>query len=151
MEFVWPPGKTPSFPLQPAPGLCWWCGAPADSREHRIKRTDIVREFGAGTAKDTVFINRARIENDTRGPNASANKFAASLCANCNNARSQPFDYAEEAFAKYYQANEVEIVKSRRINMAAVFPQDLPSRAENLRRYFVKHIGSVVSGINPLT
>jgi hypothetical protein len=28
------------------PGRCWWCGAPADSREHKMKRSDIVREYG---------------------------------------------------------------------------------------------------------
>jgi hypothetical protein len=27
-------------------GSCWWCGAPADSREHKLKRSDLVREYG---------------------------------------------------------------------------------------------------------
>jgi hypothetical protein len=27
-------------------GACWWCGSPADSREHKLKRSDLVREYG---------------------------------------------------------------------------------------------------------
>jgi hypothetical protein len=29
-------------------GRCWWCGAVADSREHKHKKTDMTREFGVG-------------------------------------------------------------------------------------------------------
>jgi hypothetical protein len=29
-------------------GRCWWCGAAADSREHKHKKTDLAREFGSG-------------------------------------------------------------------------------------------------------
>src|SRR6267378_4063620 len=27
-------------------GVCWWCSNPADSAEHKYKRSDVVAEFG---------------------------------------------------------------------------------------------------------
>jgi hypothetical protein len=29
-----------------SPDPCWWCGVPADSREHKFKRRDLIREHG---------------------------------------------------------------------------------------------------------
>ncbi|MFC5112013.1 hypothetical protein [Kibdelosporangium philippinense] len=29
-------------------GQCWWCGSVADTREHRYKRSDLIRDFGKG-------------------------------------------------------------------------------------------------------
>ncbi len=37
---------SPSDCVEVVPGRGWWCGAPADSREHRLKKSGLVREFG---------------------------------------------------------------------------------------------------------
>src|SRR5436305_5267536 len=98
MEISWPDPPTKPIKLQFDHEACWWCGSKGNSREHRIKRTDVIREFGPNIDRDHLFINQARIETQHRGLNASMMKFRKPLCAHCNNARSQPFDQAEVAF-----------------------------------------------------
>jgi hypothetical protein len=145
LGITWP--DLPENPIKPQLDreACWWCGGKGDAREHRIKRTDLIREFGPGIDRDNLFVNRARVETQQRGPNAAVMKFQTPLCACCNNSRSQPFDQAEVAFADYYRANEGEIVGTKRLRMAAVFTRDLSRQAEDLRRYFVKHAACVIS------
>ena len=147
MEALWPETPKKSIKPQLDPAVCWWCGGKGDAREHRIKRTVVIREFGPGIDRDTLHINRARVEEQRRGPNAGEMKFRTPLCVNCNSARSQRFDYAEVAFTNYYRAHEEEIVRTKILNLAGVFPLDLQRQAEDLRRYFVKHAACVINDL----
>jgi hypothetical protein len=90
------------------PGRCWWCGAPADSREHKMKRSDIVREDGKPpyTGLRTLTRFSAGGRQDFTGPNSPLMKFGTSLCARCNNERSQPFDAAWDALTEHVAKNE---------------------------------------------
>lgn len=142
------PSEVPwkEFPTYPIPRSvdddhCWWCGDKADSHEHRIKRTDIVREFGATVDPDNLVIRNAQVEEVRVGPKANLFEFSSGLCSRCNNFKSQPFDRAQERFSSYLRANEPMIVANKRIRMAEVYPSNTITQAENLRRYFVKHIG----------
>src|SRR2546423_12673051 len=42
------PGPLPPDLLHDYAGTCWWRVGIADSREHKYKKSDLVREFGAG-------------------------------------------------------------------------------------------------------
>lgn len=123
-------------------GACWWCGRPADSREHRFKKSDLVARFGPGSYAATGGVVRgveSRLE-DVQGPNSQAMKFAPSMCQQCNNARSQPFDRAYERFIQHVVASEDTILGSNAIDMRAVFGPAWRPDYCNFARYVVKHV-----------
>src|SRR4051812_13683577 len=101
-------------PVAGHPGKCWWCGEPANSREHKLKRSDLVREFGkppyyGGRVLRHHVGERVR---SARGPESKSFKFTASMCAPCNNVRSQPFDHAWDTFTQHLVDNEEAVVGS---------------------------------------
>jgi hypothetical protein len=119
---------------------CWWCGAPADSREHKLKKTDLHREFGRPFRETPLRLREERVEV-VQGPGSDLVKFTANLCARCNNTRSQAFDHAYDRFVAYVAANERHVVSSRRIDLRAAFGADWRVAAEDILRYLVKHVG----------
>lgn len=123
-------------------GNCWWCGSPADSREHRHKKSDVVRSFGSAPWTGGVVRVRSGSDREERiqGPNSDKLKFARVLCATCNNARSQPFDLAYEDFATFAHRNTEAIVKVGSFRLFQVYGRDWRNRRRDLGRYFVKSI-----------
>lgn len=119
---------------------CWWCGAPADSREHKLKKTDLHREFGRPFRETPLRLREKRVEA-VQGPGSDLVKFTTNLCARCNNTRSQAFDYAYDRFVGYVAAHGRHILSSRRIDLRAAFGEDWGDAAEDTLRYLVKHIG----------
>lgn len=121
-------------------GSCWWCGAKASSREHKIKRSDLVRDFGKQFDEPLVRLSKG-LESSVQGPGSTLLKFEANLCSNCNSARSQPFDRAYDSFTGYLAANQKHVLASRRIDLRSVYGNDWREATENLLRYLVKHAG----------
>lgn len=133
-------------------GACWWCGAPADSREHKLKRSDIVREYGdppyAGQRTLTYFSNSAK--HDFSGPKSPLVKFAPSLCASCNGTRSQPFDRAWDALGAHLVEEEEAILASGALDPEAVYGEAWKEEELNLARYVVKHmVCRIVQELSP--
>lgn len=62
------------------------------------------------------------------------------MCTYCNITRSQPFDHAYDEFIERVLANEATVLAERRIDLTAVFGSDAKDKAEDVLRYFVKHI-----------
>jgi hypothetical protein len=124
-------------------GKCWWCGAQADSREHKFKKTDLRRMWGdehlihGGGDSERLAI--------VRGANSSLVKFRANLCARCKNQRSQPFDLAYDQFAGYVWSHPGSLWFRRYVDMAKVYGDSWPSSVPNLARYIVKHVGCRMS------
>jgi hypothetical protein len=82
-------------------GQCYWCRQrPANSCEHKFKRSDLVREHGRGELRGerTMVKYGAEGSLDIRSTKSGALKFRPSLCAECNNARSQQIDEAYDRF-----------------------------------------------------
>lgn len=141
--------------MQPVPeeylydyaGVCWWCGAPADSREHKWKKSELKAMYGlAGSdSYPLLWVGEAGNARTVQGPDSDVVKFEKSLCQNCNNARSQPFDLAYDQWIGYLRANYEQIIESRITDL-----RDVSDGAENdfrlnLARYFAKHIGCRVA------
>jgi hypothetical protein len=124
------------------PGECWWCGDPADSREHKVKRSDLVREFGKPpySGLRTLQHFTGQRTRSISGPGSKSFKFEASMCAACNNTRSQPFDQAWDTFTQYVVDNEEAIVSSRGIDLRSIFGSDWEARGADVARYLVKHL-----------
>jgi len=120
---------------------CWWCGALADSREHKVKKSDLVRDFGPGPYQEPLVSARDGVERQVQGPNSKLVKFKPTLCAKCNNERSQPFDRSYDSYAEYVHGRERHILASRSIDLRAVYGSDWELGRESLMRYLTKHIG----------
>lgn len=124
------------------PGRCWWCGAPADSREHRLKKSDLVREFGKPPFTDLRTLTRfyGDDRHDFSGPGSRLVQFQPSMGMRCNNARSQPFDVAWDRFVTYLVEHEAEVLETRSLDLEAIFGTDWASAAADVERYVVKHL-----------
>lgn len=123
-------------------GRCWWCQAPADSREHRWKASDVVREYGKPPYNELRTLTRfsGADRHVFRGPKSGLVKFTASLCSRCNNTRSQPFDYAWDEFVTFVAEREAQILGARAIDWFDAFGASWKSRGADVERYVLKHI-----------
>ncbi|HEX2071189.1 MAG TPA: hypothetical protein VHF90_06025 [Thermoleophilaceae bacterium] len=127
----------------PASKLCWWCKDPANSREHKFKRSDVVREHGKGPYTGDAKLVRVTGEGrwEMRSSKSGPLKFETSLCVRCNDTRSQPFDAAYDKFIAWLLANEELVLKQRKFDLRAIFGADWEADALNVYRFLVKHIG----------
>lgn len=122
-------------------GICWWCGTnPADSREHKLKRSDLVRQFGPGPYQELTSTREGR-HRDMQGPNSVLAKFKATMCAKCNNQRSQPFDLAYDRFTAYIHEHERHLLASRSVDLRAVYGTGWEAGRDGLLRFMAKHVG----------
>lgn len=128
-------------------GLCWWCGTrPADSREHKFKKSDLRQAFGrdAWTGDEAVVRGGTLVsplETDVQGPNSQGVKFDPVLCSNCNNHRSQPFDRAYSTFTGYLDAHEDQILLNGGFRFSEIYGENWPDQRSLLIRYWIKHMG----------
>lgn len=123
-------------------GRCRWCGAPADSREHRLKKSDLVREFGKPPFTDLRTLTRfsGGDRHDFSRPGSRLAQFQPSMCMRCNNTGSQPFDVAWDRFVSYLVEHEAEVLETRSLDLEDIFGTDWASRAPDVERYVVKHL-----------
>jgi hypothetical protein len=123
-------------------GRCWWCGAVADSREHKFKRSDLIREHGPAPYLGGAELSGvgADVSTRMRSNKSSPLKFKPNLCQACNNARSQPFDRAYDRFVSWIFTHEEQVLDSRSIDLQAIFSSDWEEAGLNVLRYFAKHI-----------
>ncbi len=138
----WVPPRNPELQhlYSEGSGLCWWCGATADSAEHKYKKTDLLRVLGGDEVVvwGSDGVPRRDVRSIRKDPHV---RFQPSLCSRCNNAASQPFDRAYECFAKYVDAQMPDLWRMDGIPMKAVYGANWSSRCVDLARYYVKHFG----------
>lgn len=127
---------------------CWMCDAPADTAEHKIKKSLLVEIHGNGpyTGANAVSHLRDGEVRNLQGPGSELVKYRKCLCSSCNNDRSQPFDRAYDKFFQYVISREAEIVERRVIDFADVYgASSFPKEQTNLYKYFVKLFGCDLS------
>lgn len=128
----------------PFDGICWWCRRrPADTGEHKFKVTDLTRMWDEDGL--SWFGDGGTTSRDIRGKSALRRdryqvlKFPKSLCSNCNNSASQPFDHA---YAKYSTfATTAFRPRMAQIDLQQLYGPNWQHEAADLARYFVKHFG----------
>lgn len=124
-------------------GICWICGAQANSREHKIKKSDLRSAYGSGSYHgddSPVYVQNRRISR-VQGAGSKLVKYKKSICANCNNSRTQPHDIAYDQFVTWLAENELEVLRSHTLDLRDVFGEDYEEGQLNLFRYFAKSFG----------
>lgn len=122
---------------------CWWCKSqPATTGEHKFKRTDLVRLmshdsliWGDGYGNLKQIRGKSGVTRDRHG----VIKFPKSMCANCNNVRSQPFDFAYDKYSEYVNGHLLRIMPG--ISFTEIFGDDWQRSTLDLARYYAKHFG----------
>lgn len=125
--------------------LCWICGAPADTDEHRRKRSDLVARYGASwTPEQQPFVIRGDGSSKwsrIQGPNDRRNLYERMLCGPCNSTLTKPFDLAYQQFSDWVFASAATLHERDAIDFAAIFGEAYHEKTLNLLRYFAKSIG----------
>lgn len=124
--------------------MCWICGVrPANSGEHRFKASDVRTVASRVSTTAPVFLQRdSKATNDRIGSAQSDRlKFAKSICTECNNALTQPYDHAWERLSAYLLGNWSVILKRRSFDLSKPFPGGTRVAALNVHLFFVKLLG----------
>ncbi|BAY48444.1 hypothetical protein SAMD00079811_60680 [Scytonema sp. HK-05] len=119
---------------------CWICGLPANSAEHRTKKSDLVTLYGPGPYKgnNALLLIKSGEKIPIQGPNSKYVKYDKILCYKCNNQFTQPFDKAYENFISYIRDNKTLILNKRFIDFQDVYGDEFEVCQRNLFKYFVK-------------
>jgi hypothetical protein len=122
---------------------CWICNSPADSGEHKFKKSDLVTLHGEGPySGDKELLHlKGGVLRKIRGPNAQIVKYEKSLCQRCNDTLSQPFDYAYDQFIQWVMQNQDFVIRRRIINFAHIYGEAMELSQRNLYKYFAKSFG----------
>ena len=122
---------------------CWICHSPAETGEHKIKKSLLVAQHGKGPyLGDNALLHVINgIAHKIQGPNAATLKYNHCLCAKCNNEKTQLFDFAYDKFHQYIMNNEASIIKHRVIDFARIYGDKFEDGQRNLFKYFVKLFG----------
>lgn len=123
-------------------GTCWWCGAKANSREHKYKRTDL-RRLAKGD--DLVWSGESALRTIRSHRKSKEVLFGLVLCKRCNDTRSQPFDRAYDIYAAYVNQHITQLWRAPGIRLDHVYGEDWEQQARNLARYFAKHFDCLIA------
>lgn len=130
-------------PLEPykvaSSGQCWWCGDTATTSEHKFKHSDLRRVAGEGNHAGNVYKSSETFNGLLRSLNKGSQvRWGKNLCAQCNNATSQPFDFAYDRFIEYALASFDSLHRSEGVDWKEVFGTDWWQSVYDLSRYLVK-------------
>jgi hypothetical protein len=125
---------------------CWWCRLrQPDSNEHRWPRSLIEKLYGPGSYVSTgghqPIHMSGEVQRHVRSARARVLTYRSSLCARCNNERSQPFDTALIQFFHYVIDQREQLVGEQRIDFAEVFGSSFETGIDDLLRAFGKDLG----------
>lgn len=128
---------------------CWICGANADSREHRVKASDIRRLFGEVTPDDPVFFHTDAHKN-IRIHSAKSDKLKTSkvICRRCNDTNTAEYDHAWTELSHRMLNNWQNIKNTRRFKLQTAFPGMVRRQSTNFHLFFVKQFGCRIADEN---
>jgi hypothetical protein len=120
---------------------CWICGGNANTREHKFKRSDLVRSSTTWAPDDKPYFVSGGVKRRIASPNDKVATFGKVLCSECNNARTQPFDLAYEAFSRWVNQADRTIMALSHLDFTVIYGADYSQSVLNLKKYFMKHLG----------
>ncbi len=125
---------------------CWMCGAPADSREHRYKKSESKRLFPIRKNKYKPYVADELplcISFDSgkvysiKGPEANTEKYPRLICKLCNNEKTQRMDIAYDKLSTWCWENP-EVTS---INLNKMWGSDYQSELSYFYGYCIKILG----------
>lgn len=124
---------------------CWICGGSANSREHKIKKSDLKSVFGQTSQKSPL-----RYHNDEKrnipigGLDNNWLKSSSSICSHCNNTLTQPHDYAWETLSYTLRSRYLIYNDKKTIRANKIFTFNTRTQMLNVHLYFVKIFGCLI-------
>jgi hypothetical protein len=120
---------------------CWICGGRANSREHKFKKSDLIRSSTTWAPDDKPYFVSGGVMRPIASPKDKIATFGKVLCSDCNNARTQPFDLAYESFSRWVNQADRDIMMLSHLDFSAIYGADFGASVLNLMKYFIKHLG----------
>lgn len=120
---------------------CWICGGVANSREHKFKRSDLVRSSATWAPGDRPYFVGSGGRRRIPSADSRIATFGKVLCGDCNSARTQPFDRAYEVFSEWVNSANHNIMAMPQLDFSCIYGADFETAVLNLQKYFVKHLG----------
>jgi len=122
--------------------LCWICGAPADSGEHKSKKSDIKAVFPQVSQKAPLRMHTpARNNRPIGGFDSPHLKWEKSLCQTCNTTLTQPHDQAWEAVSNWLRTHVPHVAPGMVVRATEAFPHNTRALLLNMHLYWVKALG----------
>jgi len=118
---------------------CWICGACADSREHKIKKRDLVRDVGKG--RRFYYHDRRKNNSLVQGLNSNQVKFDKIICHSCNTNLTHPYDSSWDRMSEYLYYNIHNYIRKKYMRCNAIFPYDTKYNMLNVYLFFAKLFG----------
>lgn len=130
------------------PTVCWWCvSAPAETAEHRYPRAVFGMIHGSGgydAGQRPLLVVSGRRPYELKSDNVKAIKYDRSLCGNCNNSRSQPYDYALRRFSQYIYASGSSVLDMKSLDFKQIYGDRYSVEVDGLIRAFAKDMGCMI-------
>jgi hypothetical protein len=128
--------------------LCWICQEKkADSGEHKTKRSDLLAVLGKPSQDEPFFYHDLHRRNQPVGSlNAKILKNPVRICSYCNNARTQPHDFAWEAMSDRLRSRHLKVGQWVRCNR--VFDYATKCRMIDVHLFFLKLTGCMIAEAN---
>ena len=125
---------------------CWICGAPATTREHRAKASDLLSLFGIPSQKDPLYFHTDKRRNRRVGSlKSDVLKFSNRICGKCNSATTQPHDLAWQQFSEKVRGRIPAITPGVYIRPSRIFAYNSRVAMLNLHLYFLKLFGCQIA------
>ncbi len=124
---------------------CWICGNEATTGEHRVKASDLRLIFGHFSPKKPIFYHTdKRINQKISGIGSNRLQSFALICSQCNNERTQSYDFAWEKFSSFIRSRYPFICSGEKIYLQKIFPGSVARSMLRIHLFFVKLFGCII-------
>ena len=123
---------------------CWICGEPADTREHRLKASDLQQTFGPISESRPIFQpTGSGTTKIIKSPRADRLKYRAKICNRCNSSLSQPYDLAWQKVSVYLDRVARSPVRRTRLDLCRALGGNSSELRVALQLFFAKQWGCI--------
>jgi hypothetical protein len=130
----------------PVVALCWICGDPADSGEHKSKKSDLKTIFGDVSAERPIhFHDGAKLNRKVKSLDADVLKWRKVICHHCNTTRTQPHDMAWERLHSGLRARFSTLKPGCVVRANKIFSRDTARAMLEVHLYFAKAMGCTIA------
>ncbi len=128
------------------PQKCWMCGGPADSHEHKIKKTDLKSTLRKPTQKSPLFYRDHKKSNVPIGSFDNRwLKSDAPFCSDCNTTKTQSYDKAWVALSDGLRNHNPKLSNGLLVRLNRIFANDVEKKMLAVHLYFIKLFGCLIA------